>query len=146
MPTAHVGSELVAQHFRRRECLPQEHRLIRACASHPLTVGAERHRKHRAGVPGEGIAERLSGVGVPQPHCAVIAGTGQPMPIGAECDSDHHTGVPGEGVIERLSGVGVPQPRRRTISKASALTPSNCQCALDRWRGSDEASSNRATS
>ena len=46
----------------------------------PVPVGAERHTRHRAGVAGQGCADRLAGVGVPQPHRVVGAGA---RPAGA---------------------------------------------------------------
>ena len=44
---------------------------------------------HLAGVPGEGCADGLAGVGVPQPHRLVAAGGGQAVPVGAERHTGH---------------------------------------------------------
>ncbi len=40
-------------------------------------------RVHCVGVPGQGCADGLAGVGVPQPDRVVVAGRGQPVPVGA---------------------------------------------------------------
>ena len=83
-----------------------------------VPVRGERHRGHRAGVAGQGVAEpaRLGRVGdVPQQHRAVVAGGGQGVPVRGERHHGHRAGVAGERVAEpaRLGRVGdVPQQHR----------------------------------
>ena len=62
-----------------------------------MSVGAERHTVHRAGVAGQWGADRLAGVGVPQPHRLVVAGGGEAVPVGAERHPVHRPVWPVRG-------------------------------------------------
>ena len=101
---APIGWPVSASHSRTVSSSPA---LASRCPS-----GLNATLRHRAGVAGERVADRLAGVGVPQPHRAVVAGAGQPVPVGAERHAGHRAGVAGERGADRLAGVGVPQPHR----------------------------------
>ena len=74
-----------------------------------MPVGAERYTRHRGGVAGERIADRLAGVGVPQLHRAVGVAEASRCPSGLNAT---RPGVEGERIADRLAGVGVPELHR----------------------------------
>ena len=83
-----------------------------------LPSGLNATEQTRAGVAGEGAADRVAGGHVPQPHRVIVAAAGQGLAVGAERHRPDGAGVAGEGAADRVAGGHVPQPHRAIVAAA----------------------------